>query len=875
MGDLEERFHAIARTSPLRARFWYWRQALSAALLPLPGSVGVLTGASPAGVVVDLAQAVRALRRRPIQAATAALTLGLGIGVVGTAFSILWGTVLRGLPFEEAEQLVHFERANPSGGQLSLSVTPHDYLAWKEAQGSFEDLGAYVEAVALIPSEGAPPERYLGVYISANSFSLLRVQPAVGRAFSSADEQPRAAPVVMLSHNLWVSRFGSDAMLLGTEVPINGRPTTVIGVMPEKFGFPIAEQFWLPLRIDLTTLERGAGRLDVFGRLRDGVTIERARAEFEGIAGRLSAAYPDSNAGIVASLRSFTEEYVGPEFTQTVYRMLAGAFLVLLVCCANVANLLLIRGAQRRRALAVRMSLGATHGHLVRQLMAEALSLALIGAGIGVGIAAYGVKWFDRAGSQAGVFALPHGSDSLFWWDVSLNVPTLLAVICVTGLTAVLAGLLPALRVSRSISALQSERSDAAAVGATGFATSLVVAQLGLTCGLLVAAGFVGQSVLNMAAADTGFDGDGVFVTRVDLPVQQLGVGEDEYPDHASRLRFAERLIERLESDPSVVAATVTTEVPLDEPSSIPFRVEGDATADRDFGTGIVTVSPSYFSVFGVEASEGRVFDASDRAGGVPVAIVNETFAELYLAGLVAVGSRVRLGEAEGDEPWLSIVGVVPDLWHRAENRAREAGVYVPLAQSGTSDPTVRLGRWGLRFQTVALRAREGGTGPADVARMSVYQLDSSLPVRQVRSMDDVVGQRMGRYRIWGRFYFAFAAAALLLAALGIYGMLSFGVTVRTAEIGVRRALGASSWSVQVEVLWLAAKRIAAGLLLGLLLGWALVGGLTRVLYGVETNDPRVFVTVIVLLTSVALLASWIPARRAARIDPLVAIRHE
>jgi predicted lysophospholipase L1 biosynthesis ABC-type transport system permease subunit len=251
--------------------------------------------------------------------------------------------------------------------------------------------------------------------------------------------------------------------------------------MPEKFGFPIAEQFWMPLRIDLTTLERGAGRLDVFGRLRDGVTIERARAEFEGITGRLSDAYPASNAGIVASLQSFTEEYVGTEFIQTVYGMLVGALLVLFVCCANVANLLLIRGAQRRRALAVRMSLGATHGHLVRQLMAEALALALLGAGIGIGIAAYGVQWFDRAGSQAGVFALPHGSDSLFWWDVSLNAPTLAAVICVTGLTTLLSGLLPALRVSRSISALQRERSDSSALGATRFANGLVVAQLALT----------------------------------------------------------------------------------------------------------------------------------------------------------------------------------------------------------------------------------------------------------------------------------------------------------------------------------------------------------------------------------------------------------
>jgi putative ABC transport system permease protein len=875
LADLEETFHRMAVRSPLKAKLWYWRQAGSALFAALPGAVGVPTGSAPAaGIWRDVRHALRGVRRSPGQSVAAILTLGLGIGVVGTAFSILWGTVLSGLPFEEADRLVHFERAALAEGRNSLAVTPHDYIAWSETQRSFEALGAYVEATALIPNQQAPPSRYVGVRMSAGSFELLRVRPALGRNFTLDDEVPGAQQVILLSDRLWRTRFAADPAVVGQQVEVNGLTTMVVGVMPERFGFPIAEEFWLPLRLDFSTMERGSGRLDVFGRLAAGQDLTSAREEFARITNALSEAYPGTNSGITAQLRSFSDEYVGEDFTNTVYRLVAGALLVLLICCANVANLLLIRGMRPRRELAVRMSLGATYGLIVRQLLIESLALAVMGGLVGVGVASWCVRWFNRVGTQAGVFDLPHGSDSLFWWDVGLDGPAMLMVIGTAGFTALLAGAAPSFRVARSTQALRGGRAGNALAGGGRLTSALVVVQLTLTGALTVAAAFVTKSVVNVAAADSGFETENVVVSGVDLPVAVSG-GSGSYADHEARLRFAESLLDELDGSAAVVAAAVTTEVPTDPPMTLSFHVDGDGVGeDVDREAGAVSVTPSYFDVFGVRATEGRVFDSGDGLGGAPVALANETFARLYLPG-EAIGSRVRVGPADSGEPWLTVVGVVPDLWERPGQPAREAGLYLPLAQSSMSSPTLRLGRLGLRYPTLAVRLHPGAQSASDVLRSAVFRVDAGVPLRSIHSMSDFVSQRMGRYQVWGRFYLSFSLLALLLVSIGIYGVLSYGVFTRTAEIGVRRALGASRGSVQWEILRGVVRYLGLGIAGGLALGVVLVGGLTRVLYGVETSDVRVFIGAAVLLATVGLLSSWLPARRAARIDPLEAIRTE
>lgn len=874
LADLEDRFEEIARsTSARRARMWCWRQAVLSLVRPSAWPTG--KGRPPLLLVLDLRIAARGLRKRPLQATLAVLTIAAGIGLTATAFSVLWGTVLRGLPFEDSERLVHFERAHPEEGRLSMAVTPHDYVDWREEQRSFEDLGAYVEAVALLANEDGPPDRYDGVFMSASAFPLLRVQAALGRTFTPEDEREGGPAAVVLGHGLWTSRFGGDPGLVGREIRLNGVPTTVIGIMPEGFGFPIDEQVWLPLRLDLS-IPRGAGRLDVFGRLAPGATVDEARGEFTRISRALQEAHPLSNAGIQAVLRSFTEEYVGPDFVRTVYRMLVGALLVLLLGCINVAHLLLAHMHRRRDELAVRTALGASRGRLVTQLLVEAGVLGVAGALGGILVAHAGVSWFNLAGAQAGVFALPHGPSSLFWWNVELGAVTLLWIAALAVLVTLASGLVPAFRGARGATA---------SVGRLGrshsgrrpdrFSSRLVVAEVALSTGLLVAAGFVVQSVVGVAGADEGFDGEGVVVTRVDLPSRALGGEEGEYASMAGQIAFAERLLDRIEADRSVEMATIATELPLDPPAFVSFEVEGETRDPLAEGpvAGVVTVTPGYFRVFGLDAVDGRTLDRGDRDGALPVAVVNETFARTYLGGRRAVGARVRLGSAEAGDPWLTVVGIVPDLWDRPRDPLENAGVYVPVAQADTPDPSVRTGIWGLRYQSLAVRGQGAPEGLPNVVRAAVYREDPGLSSLTFRSMDDVVQARFGRYGVWGRFYLVFAAVALLLAGFGMYGVLAFGVERRTSEIGVRRALGATARDVAVKIMGTAFRQITAGAVLGLFLGYWLSRGLTQVLYDLDTSDARIWLGVLLVLGLVGAAASWIPARRAARVDPAAAVK--
>lgn len=866
LADLDERYEAYARRSRWKADLWYWRQAVAAVWSPLPGAAGVETTGLFYDLVGDLRGAVRTMSRRPAPAVASIVTLGLGLGVSAAAFSILYGTVLRGLPFEEADRLVHFERADLPAGQSSLAVTPHDYLAWLEAQTSFEDLGAYVEAATTLPIDGAPPVPLSGVRISANAFSLLRVQPLHGRSFTPADEEVGAPDVVVLSHDVWTARFGADPGVVGRAVRLGEAPVTVIGVMPPRFGFPIAEDFWIPLRIDLATIVRGQGRLDVFGRLRPESSLTEARAEFDGITSRLSAAYPETNADITASLRSFHDEYVGEEFTRTAYRMLFGALLLLVLCCANVANLLLVSGSRRRGDLVLRVSLGATRQRIARQLLTEASLLAAGGALLGTLLAWYGVTWFDRVGAQAGVFALPHGSDSLFWWDIGLDLPTVAFLMGVAGLAALMSGLVPAVGLSDAAAGgrLRSRGRIGRGPGSSFASEVLVVTQLALTTGLLVAAGLVVRSSMNIESAGRVIEADDVLVANVAL----TGGG---FSDDAARRVFTEELGRMLSGGAAAQRVAVGTTLPLTLPHSVGFATPDAPDPEAHPETGVVSVSTDYFAVFGVAADEGRTFEAGDRVGGELVAVVNRTFADRYLPLGGAVGSQIRL-DADA-EPWLTVVGVVPDLWRRHLEPEREAGVYLPLAQLSVGDGAVRLGRLGLRYPEIVVEGRGDPAATVAAARDAVFGIDPTVPIRSLRSLDEVVAQRTGRYRVWGRFYLALAVAGTLLAMLGVYSVLSFRVAERTAEIGVRRALGATTAVVQRGVMGTAGRQVVLGAVLGLALGGALAGGMARILFGVDTHDPVIFTSVAGVVALVGLTASWLPARRAGGIDPVEAIR--
>ena len=822
--------------------------------------------------------------RRPLQAGSAVAMIAVGVGLSATAFTVLYGTVLRGLPFEAAEQLVHFERSRPSEGDLSLPVTPHDYVDWRAAQTSFEDLGAYVEEVALLANPGAPPTRFSGLRISANSFPLLRVSAWRGRTLLPEDESHSAPPVVLLGYALWSARFGSDPEIIGRTISLNGVATTVVGVMPEGFGFPIDEQVWLPLPLDLSG-PRGTGRLDVFGRLAPGSSVEGARAEFERISEQLARAHPSSNADIAAVLRSFTEEYVGSEFVGTVYRMLAGALLVLLIGCINVMHLLLAHTSRRRDELAVRTALGASRGRLIRQLMTETCVLALVGAAGAWMVAQAGVAWFNRAGAQAGVFDLPHGPSSLFWWDVTVDGSTLIGLVLLTLVVALIAGGVPAYRGAAEGRTAGLGRGGRSGTGrASGrFASHLVLAEIALSAALLTVGGFVVQSTLDVAAADDVIDPADVQVTRVDLPFEVPESGDGPYVGVENQIAFSDRLRTGLSAIPGVRSVAVTTQLPLSRPRLVAFETRSSGTrADVGFPeAGVVAVSPGYFEVIGARLLQGRGFSSQDREGAPAVALVNESFREMYLPGGWE-GAEVRLTQggqvddaaaAIPSDDWAAVVGVVPDLWKDPRNPTRNAGVYLPLAQAGLGDAALRLGRWELRYQTALLRTAGPVAGLGPAVQEAVYSEDPSLPVRPVEPLAAVVDAQLARYGLWGRFFLVFAGVGLLLAALGIYGVLAFSVEGRSREIGIRRALGATAESVASQVVFGALRRVGLGGALGLLLGYWLATGLGQVFYGLDTADVRVWLCVAGLMGVVGILASWIPARRAARIHPADAVR--
>ncbi len=603
------------------------------------------------GLLKELRYAVRRLRKNPGTSLIAVLALGLGIGLTTIMFSIVYGAVWKGLPFEGAEKLVHLERNNLAEDIESMEVPIHDFLDWREAQTSFEGLaGFYSGTVNLAGTER--PERYDGAFISANAFELIRVQPALGRNFQEGEDTPAADPVMLLGHHVWQDRFDGDPEVVGQVARVNGEQTTIIGVMPEGFRFPIAEDVWLPLRMDPLELERGEGlTLEVYGRLRDGVNMDQASAEMQAIAVRLAEEYPETNEGVGAVLQPFIEEYIGAEPRAMLFTMLGAVFLILLVACANVANLLLSRAATRSKELAIRSAVGASRLRVIMQLLGEGIVLASAGAVLGIGISVLGIGMFNRAIAP---------TDPPFWIDIGLNTVVLIFVIGVTVLAGVLAGILPAIQASGSAvnEVLKDESWGSSGFRVGKLSKGLVVGEIALSLGVLVAAGLMIKSVTNLNTIDYGFDTETTFTAR-------MGLFEADYPDTTSRREFYRQVLRREEQRPGVEAAAIVTAQPGAWSYGSQFGIEGEAyDRDQDYPSArFATVSPDFLDVYGVKVLEGRTFGPEDTNGAMPVAIVNQSFVEQFYPEGSAIGKRVRQGDSETEEPWRTIVGVVPDMY--------------------------------------------------------------------------------------------------------------------------------------------------------------------------------------------------------------------
>lgn len=886
-GDLQEELQRVACARGNRAaRRWYRRAVVRSLMARLVGGRAARPqrGAGlGSGIGADLRLGLRMLRKDPSMIAMAVGALGLGIGLSTVGFAVLYGSVMRGLPFERAHELVHFERARPSEGQLSLAVTPHDYEAWRAQSRSFVDLGAYVEALFLIGDGDGLTQQHWGVAISANSFALLGVEPVLGRTFLPEEDRPGGAEVMVIGHGIWQSRFGGDPEIVGRSVRVNGVDTRIVGVMPPEFGFPIAERFWRPLRLDTGAVERGSGRLDVFARLRADVSLQQARDDMSRVSASLAEAFPATNAGIQAQMRTFNEEYVGAEFEARVWTMLAAALLVALLASVNVATLLLARATRRIRELAVRTALGAGRARIARQLFVETTVLVAFGAVIGIGVAVAGTALFERYWAGTAIFALPHGPDAPFWWRYGVDLPVLGFVLAVTAATSLVAGLLPALRVSSANAGelLKDEGRGSTGVAGGRLGRGLVVAEVALCTALLVCAGLVVRSIATTRGVGEGITTEGLYSASAFLPGATVFSGgqsrvptEREYADVDAQLGFWAELGGRLAASPDLDGYALTTALPVDGAGRVEFVLPRDE-AGEPRSARAASITPAFFELLGADLLRGRPFDDGDSASGEPVVIVNASFAARHFGGAEALNQRMRLGGDEGAEPWLTVVGVAPDLWmDGARNRDRE-GLYLPLAQAASADPAARLGRFGLRYVDLLVRPRGESSTALLGLRRAVAELDAEVPIYDSGSMSARIAQQTDRFRVHGSFYLTLGAVALLLAALGLYAVVSHIVGSRTQEIGTRIALGADASSILRLVLGQGMRPVLLGAAVGLLLSSWLQPPLQRILYGVEPWDPLATAGVVVVLLVTGVAACWSPARRASRVDPIDAMRSE
>ena len=803
----------------------------------------------------DLTSGIRMLVRYPTLSLGAILTLGVGIGLSTTVFCVVNAGLFKSLPFPNAERIVSVFASNAAQGQPRLAIAVHDLAIYQARQTSFDAIGAYQSGPYNLSLEAGRPERFQGGQLSLDAFRALGVQPVLGRGFQAGDDQPGAGNIVLLGHELWRDRYGSAADIVGRVIRANGIPLTVIGVMPATFAFPIRESLWVPLRVDPLATARGQGpRYPVVGLLKRGVSAAQATAQLTAIAAQLEREFPESNRGLGAGALPYTETLFQPEIYAMLFTMLGAGIGVLLIACVNVSNLLVARASLRRREVAVRMALGAARGRIIRQHLTEVLVLACAGAVLGILLSVVGVRWFTATLSA---------NPPPFWITFDLDHRIMLFVLGLIVLSSLFAGGLPALQAARvdAGAALKDDNRSSTSGRLGRFSSALVVGELAVSCGLLIAAGLMIKSVVQLRTVPMPFSIENVLTARVDLP-------RADYPDSAASIRFFEQLLPQLRAVPGVEAATLSDGLPAAGNGSIPVQIAGKAypqASDYPLAReGIVT--PGYFETFETVVRSGREFNTGDSVTGQPVAIINDSFARAHFAGQDPLGRQFRRIRPGKNEPWLTVVGLVPDLLMEGigNNGASPVGYYIPIAQSDVAN--------GVR---IAVRTGGDAASLTPLLRSAVTSLDPNLAIYEVSAMRRVIDRQTWFYTTFGTFFMAFGICALLLAAAGLYGVMSFAVTQRTREMGVRSALGAQGSQLIALIMRRSIVHLGVGIGLGLVLAVFASGALRPVLYRVDPRDAQVFAGVVVMLVVVSLTASLLPARRVARIDPVKALATE
>ena len=798
------------------------------------------------GWAQDVRYAVRGLARQPGFTAAVLLTVALGVGANGAVFSAADAALLRPLPYREPERLVHLWQTSTSALSVKNDLSYPNFLDWRARSRSFSGLAGY-HTNRMVLIRGDQPRVLWTAKTSANFFDVLGARPALGRLFAPGEDAVGAGRVAVLSHELWTREFAGDARVVGSAVNLDGAPYTVVGVLPRHFQFARAgvADAWVPIDRAADMRERRrTSWMNVIGRLAPGATLEGAQAELDAIARDLAREFPDANADRGALVVPLREELTGA-VRPLLLVVLGAAGCVLLVGLANVASLLLVRGTARQQELGVRAALGAGRGRIVRQLLTESVVLALAGGALGVALAVGGV----RALGALGAAELPRAS------AIRVDGAVLLYALAISTAAGLLFGLLPALRAT---SANLQSMLRAGARGSVGDAgqrlrSTLVVAEVALAAVLVVGAGLAAKSFARLLDVDPGFQPQNVLTVRLSLT--------DRYSDE-QRPAYYEALLARIAAVPGVQAVGAAKNLPLrgmGEDRS-PVIVPGTAggAGDRALRVPLLHVSADYFRAMGIPLRAGRAFTAADRADAPTVWIVNEAFARRHFPGASPVGRTLQLGEGS-----MQVIGVVGDVRQRSLTQPAEPMAFTHYPQNPRS---------GLSF---AIRTAGDPLRSANAVREAIWSLDRDQTITSVETMSSIVGGTVARPRLLASLLLLFGTMGLLLGALGIYGVLAFTVTQRRQEIGVRVALGASPRSVLALVVRQGMLLALGGVVVGIAGAALLTRVMSAVLYEVRATDPTTFATVIVVLLSAALLASWLPARRAVRVDPVQALRYD
>src|SRR5438094_5720016 len=808
----------------------------------------------------------------------AVLVLALGIGGATTQFTIVNAIVLRGFSFPHPEQLMSVGLIDPKASDqnnnfgLGNIPTAQDYEDLKATQKSFSMIAGYLSGSTINVTYKNTPQRYTGSYVTEDFFKVIGVSPIMGRDFTADDDKPGAGKVALLSYEIWQRDFNGDPKIVGQGVRINGKAATIIGVMPPGFKFPVFEEIWVPYYNEYPLKPRGelllganANAPAILGRLKPGVTLDQANADFIGLARRLAQENPKTNQNLTsASVQPLLHALTGVQFRQQVWGMLAAVILVLLIVCVNVMNMQFGRAALRARELAIRGALGATRRRIVRQMLTESFVVAAFGAVAGVLLAYWAVDLLIRATNS-----LPFPPP--YWIQYRIDGPVLVFTVAITLVATIVSGLVPAFVSSKGNAAeIMKEGGRGNSSRLVNIITRvLVVGQIALTAALLIAATLQIKSIRNQVTLNYGYDESAIYTARMALM-------EGAYPTQDARRGFFLRAVRALRANAQFESTAMSDRFRMTFAGQGQHEVDGqNYTTDRDRPRGnFESVSDNYFATLGLKILEGRDFTIDDTDAKQPVAIVNTSFARKYYGNESPIGRRIRIYNPGQPQAWRAIVGVVPDTLMQGpfDQQADTAGFYMPLL--GAEPAT--------QFCTIIVRPRPGQRADTLGSALSraVTELDSNLPTYFAGTPARFHDEILGGNRIVATLFSIFGAVAFVLSAVGLYGVMSFSVTQRTQEFGIRMALGADAARIFRMVMTQGAWQLGIGLVLGaggaaLLLGVLAAAALQNILFKVNTLDPTIYFAVAALLTAVAAASCFVPARRATRVDPMVALRYE